>query len=195
MVPYRQLSYAVAVANQGGVQAASEKIAISQPALSNAIQKVEKEYGLKIFIRDRPNKLALTSVGRRFIAQTKRLIENAEDLFNLPFASTELGVLTVADIAKVRRTFKDATRYSYSNGSASISLNVNKRKGANLVESMEQIDAVVERIRPTLPPSVTLSYINNTAPLVLEQNLGLQGNMATAMVLVLIVVIASVGVR
>ncbi|MDA8617038.1 efflux RND transporter permease subunit [Gammaproteobacteria bacterium] len=130
-----------------------------------------------------------------FSVKVPGLIENAEDLFNLPLASTDLGVLTVADIAKVRRTFKDATRYSYSNGYASISLNVNKRKGANLVESMEQIDAVVERIRPTLPPSVTLSYINNTAPLVLEQNLGLQGNMATAMVLVLIVVIASVGVR
>ena len=130
-----------------------------------------------------------------FSVKVPGLIENAEDLFNLPLASTDLGVLTVADIAEVRRTFKDATRYSYSNGSASISLNVNKRKGANLVESMEQIDAVVERIRPTLPPSVTLSYINNTAPLVLEQNLGLQGNMATAMVLVLIVVIASVGVR
>ncbi|MDB2504757.1 efflux RND transporter permease subunit [Gammaproteobacteria bacterium] len=130
-----------------------------------------------------------------FSVKVPGLIENAEDLFNLPVASTDLGVLTVADIAEVRRTFKDATRYSYSNGSASISLNVNKRKGANLVESMEQIDAVVERIRPTLPPSVTLSYINNTAPLVLEQNLGLQGNMATAMVLVLIVVIASVGVR
>ena len=130
-----------------------------------------------------------------FSVKVPGLIENAEDLFNLPLASTDLGVLTVADIAKVRRTFKDATRYSYSNGSASISLNVNKRKGANLVESMEQIDAVVERIRPTLPPSVTLSYINNTAPLVLEQNLGLPGNMATAMVLVLIVVIASVGVR
>jgi len=130
-----------------------------------------------------------------FSVKVPGLIENAEDLFNLPLASTDLGVLTVADIAEVRRTFKDATRYSYSNGSASISLNVNKRKGANLVESMEQIDAVVERIRHTLPPSVTLSYINNTAPLVLEQNLGLQGNMATAMVLVLIVVIASVGVR
>ena len=130
-----------------------------------------------------------------FSVKVPGLIENAEDLFSLPLASTDLGVLTVSDIAEVRRTFKDATRYSYSNGSVSISLNVNKRKGANLVESMEQIDAVVERIRPTLPPSVTLSYINNTAPLVLEQNLGLQGNMATAMVLVLIVVIASVGVR
>jgi multidrug efflux pump len=60
---------------------------------------------------------------------------------------------------------------------------------------MEQVDEVVDRIRPTLPPSVSLSYINNLAPLVLEQNLGLQGNMATAMVLVLLVVIASVGVR
>ncbi len=130
-----------------------------------------------------------------FAVKVPGLIETADDLFDLPLAANDLGVLTVADIAEVKRTFKDATRYSFSNGSASISLNVNKRKGANLVESMEQIDEVVERIRPTLPPAVTLSYINNTAPLVLEQNLGLQGNMATAMVLVLIVVIASVGVR
>lgn len=130
-----------------------------------------------------------------FSIKVPGLIENADDLFDLPLASTSLGVLTVADIADVRRTFKDATRYSYSNGSASISLNVQKRKGANLVQTMEQIDAVVQDIRPSLPPAVTLSYINNTAPLVLEQNLGLQGNMATAMILVLIVVIASVGVR
>jgi multidrug efflux pump len=60
---------------------------------------------------------------------------------------------------------------------------------------MEQIDIVVQGLRPSLPPAVSLSYINNTAPLVIEQNMGLQGNMATAMVLVLIVVIASVGVR
>lgn len=130
-----------------------------------------------------------------FSIKVPGLIETADDLFNLPLASTDLGVVTVSDIADVRRTFKDATRYSYANGSASISLNVNKRKGANLVEAMEQIDQVVTAMRPSLPPAVTLSYINNTAPLVVEQNLGLQGNMATAMVLVLIVVIASVGVR
>ena len=49
------------------------------------------------------------------------LIETADDLFNLPLASNELGVLTVSDIADVRRTFKDATRYSYANGEPSIS--------------------------------------------------------------------------
>lgn len=130
-----------------------------------------------------------------FSIKVPGLIEDADDLFNLPLDSSTLGVTTVADIAEVRRTFKDATRYSYANGSPSISLNVMKRKGSNLVEAMEQIDAVVSAMRPSLPPAVTLSYINNTAPLVIEQNLGLQGNMATAMMLVLIVVIASVGVR
>jgi multidrug efflux pump len=130
-----------------------------------------------------------------FSIKVPGLIENADDLFNLPLASNADGVLTVSDIADVRRTFKDATRYSYANGTASISLNVMKRKGTSVTEAMEQIDVVVQDLRPSLPPAVTLSYINNTAPLVIEQNMGLQGNMATAMILVLIVVIASVGVR
>ncbi|MDA1371794.1 MAG: efflux RND transporter permease subunit [Proteobacteria bacterium] len=130
-----------------------------------------------------------------FSIKVPGLIENAQDLFELPLASTNLGVVTVSDIADVRRTFKDATRYSYANGTQTISLNIMKRKGANLVQAMEGIDALVQEVRPTLPPAVTLSYINNSVPMVLEQNSGLSGNMATAMVLVLIVVIASVGVR
>jgi multidrug efflux pump len=130
-----------------------------------------------------------------FSVKVPGLIETANDLFDLPLASTNGGVLTISDIADVRRTFKDATRFSYANGSQSISLSVMKRKGANLVEAMEGLELLVEEIRPSLPPSVTLAYINNSVPVVLEQNLGLQGNMATAMVLVLIVVIASIGMR
>ena len=130
-----------------------------------------------------------------FPVKVPGLIENADDLFNLPLASNDLGVLTVSDLAEVRRTFKDATRYSYANHSQNISLNVMKRKGANLVEAFEQIDVIVEEMRPTLPPAVTMAYINNSVPIALEQNSGLSGNMATAMVLVLLVVIATVGVR
>ncbi len=130
-----------------------------------------------------------------FSVKVPGLIETANDLFNLPLASTDLGVLTVSDIADVRRTFKDATRFSYSNGTQTISLNVMKRKGANLIQAMEDIDSLVQEVRPALPPSVDLFYINNTVPLTLEQNAGLTGNMATAMALVLIVVIAAVGVR
>jgi len=79
LIPYRHLIYTLAVAEHGSVQAASNVIAISQPALSAAIQKVEQNYGLKIFLRDRPNKLVLTPDGKRFIARAKVLIENAEE--------------------------------------------------------------------------------------------------------------------
>ncbi|MBT8146015.1 MAG: efflux RND transporter permease subunit, partial [Gammaproteobacteria bacterium] len=130
-----------------------------------------------------------------FSVKVPGLIETSDDLFNLPIASDSMGVLTISDLAEVRRTFKDATRYSYANGYQSISLNINKRKGANLIEAMDQIEAIVDNIKPTLPPAVEIDYLNNTAPQVIEQNMGLQGNMATAMVLVLIVVIATVGIR
>jgi multidrug efflux pump len=130
-----------------------------------------------------------------FSVKVPGLIETSDDLFNLPIASSAQGVLTVSDVAQVRRTFKDSTRFAYANGYQSISLNVNKRKGANLIQAMEGIETIVEAMRPSLPPAVQIDYLNNTAPQVIEQNMGLQGNMATAMVLVLVVVVATVGIR
>jgi len=130
-----------------------------------------------------------------FAVKVPGLIETSSDLFNLPIASSSRGVLTISDIAEVRRTFKDATRYSYANNYQSIVINVSKRKSANLIEAMEEIDRVVQNAQPSLPPAIQINYLNNTAPIALEQTMSLQGNMATAMVLVLIVVIASIGVR
>ena len=79
MVPFRQLNYVVAVADYGSISAAAEKLAISQPAISAAIQKVEDEYQLKIFIRERPRRVVLSPVGRIFIAQARRLLESAQE--------------------------------------------------------------------------------------------------------------------
>lgn len=82
MIPFRQLAYIVAVADFGSISAASENLAISQPAISAAIQKVEDEYQLKLFIRERPHRLVLSPVGRRFIARARRLLENAQEFDN-----------------------------------------------------------------------------------------------------------------
>ncbi len=60
------------------MQTAAEKIAISQPAISAAIKKLEADYKLKLFLQNRPHKLVLTPDGRRFIAQARRLLESAE---------------------------------------------------------------------------------------------------------------------
>ncbi|ALO45705.1 efflux RND transporter permease subunit [Pseudohongiella spirulinae] len=130
-----------------------------------------------------------------FSVKVPGLIETAEDLFDLPVAATQDGVIVLSDLAEVRRTFKDAERYAYANGQRAISLDVQKRKGANLIQAMDKIDLLVRELRTRTPPAVEITYLNNTIPLVIEQNSGLQGNMATAMILVLVVVIAAVGVR
>ena len=79
MIPYRQLAYIIAVADYGSISSAAENLAISQPAISAAIQKVEEEYQLKLFIRERPHRVVLSPVGRRFIARARRLLENAQE--------------------------------------------------------------------------------------------------------------------
>ena len=79
MLPFRQLNYVVAVADYGSISAAAENLAISQPAISAAIQKVEAEYQLKIFIRERPHRVVLSPVGRSFIARARRLLESAQE--------------------------------------------------------------------------------------------------------------------
>lgn len=130
-----------------------------------------------------------------FSVKVPGLIETAEDVYQLPIAANQDGVVVLSDLAEVRRTFKDADRYAYANGDRAISLDVQKRKGANLIQAMDKIDVIVQDMRTRIPPAVEITYLNNTIPLVIEQNSGLQGNMATAMVLVLVVVIAAVGVR
>jgi len=79
MIPYRQLAYIAAVADYGSISAAAKNLAISQPAISAAIQKVETEYQLKLFIRERPHRVVLSPVGRRFVARARRLLESAQE--------------------------------------------------------------------------------------------------------------------
>ena len=41
-----------------------------------------------------------------FSVKVPGLIETSDDLFNLPIASSNMGVLTISDVAEVRRTFQ-----------------------------------------------------------------------------------------
>ncbi len=79
MVPLRQLSYLVAVADNGSISAAAKRLGISQPAISAAIQKIEADFELNLFIRERPHRLTLTPVGRQFASRARRLLESAQE--------------------------------------------------------------------------------------------------------------------
>ena len=135
-----------------------------------------------------------TGTGRMAV-KVPSVIETAQDIFDLPIKANGDSVVTLADVATIRRTFKDRQHYARVNGNNTISINVTKRAGANVVDTVAQVKDVVEGHRPTLPAKVQLFYTQDQAPFALSQVTELEGNIATALVLVMVLVVAAIGLR
>ena len=73
-VSVRQVAYALAVAEQGGVSAAAAALHVSQPALSVAIAGLEEHLGKPLFIRRKGEPVVLTSFGRGFVAEAAQVL-------------------------------------------------------------------------------------------------------------------------
>jgi len=72
-----QLRYAVAVARTGNFSRAAEHCHVSQPSLSQQIQKLEAELGERLFDRLK-RRARLTAAGERFLVRATRILEEAE---------------------------------------------------------------------------------------------------------------------
>lgn len=71
---YTQLKAFHAVAAQGGFSKAADKLALTQPAISDQIRKLEEAYGSELFLRRRGG-TELTPFARKLYAVTERMFE------------------------------------------------------------------------------------------------------------------------
>jgi LysR family hydrogen peroxide-inducible transcriptional activator len=87
----RDLKYIVEVAREKNFARASEKVFVSQPALSMQIKKLEDSLGVNIFERDKQNFL-ITPIGQEIIKRAEIILQESEEIksiaknFNDPFA-------------------------------------------------------------------------------------------------------------
>lgn len=79
----RQLEYFVAVCECGSIALASEKVHVSSPSISAAINQLEAEFGLPLFARQHAQGLSPTLAGRQMMAQAKKVLSEADRLNNL----------------------------------------------------------------------------------------------------------------
>ena len=135
-----------------------------------------------------------TGTGRMAV-KVPSVIEAAADIFDLPVKAGTDSVVTLADVADIRRTFKDRQNYARVDGSDAISINIIKRQNASVVATIDQVKEVVEGYRPKLPAKVKLFYTQDQAPFARSQVTELQGNIVTALVLVMVLVVAAMGLR
>ncbi|MYD43403.1 MAG: efflux RND transporter permease subunit [Gammaproteobacteria bacterium] len=123
------------------------------------------------------------------------VVENAQHLLQLPVFVDGDTVVTLADIATVRRAFKDRTNYTRNNGKETITVFVYRRVGANTIEAARQVRAAVAAFREGLPSNVEVFISRDASTFDEQQITELEGNIVTALFLVLAVVIPSVGIR
>ena len=131
----------------------------------------------------------------RFSVKLPGLIEDYQDLFNLPLRATSEGVVKLGDVADVHRTFKDASTITRVDGKPAISIEVSKRAGANMIEVANAVRAIMDAERKHLPPGIELVTTFDQSPFSLQMVSELEGNILAALVLVLVVVVAALGLR
>ncbi len=131
----------------------------------------------------------------RFAVKVPGLFETAKDVLDLPIKVSGDGIIKLADITTVNRTFKDAENFARINGNPGLALEIKKRLGANIIETIDNVRRIVTERQADWPKSVHVSFIQDESKNIRVMLDDLQNNILSAILLVMIVVVAALGLR
>jgi len=138
---------------------------------------------------------ALESGDGRFAIKVPGLLEEVEDIIDLPLVVQGDRVVKIGDVAEVRRTFKDRQNLARVEGKPAVVLEVSKRTGSNIIDTIAQVRQVVEAERANWPEGVAVGYSQDKSEDIRGMLDDLENNLALAVVLVLVIVLGSLGWR
>ena len=131
----------------------------------------------------------------RFQVNVPSVFDSLEDINNLPIKVSGNSVVTLTDVAEIRRTFKDRSGYSRINGMPAVSIDIKKRSGTNVIDTNKKVKALIAEEQKRFPPGIDVIYSRDNADWALDMISETEGNVLTAVVIVMIVVLAALGFR
>ncbi|NBR51689.1 MAG: efflux RND transporter permease subunit, partial [Alphaproteobacteria bacterium] len=131
----------------------------------------------------------------RFSLSVPGLVESEADIRQIPIKSRGDAVVQLSDIAEVRRTFKDQDVYARFNGEPTISIEVVKRLGANIVETTQQVRTLSKEYTADWPETIEVDFSSDISDFIFEMIGSLETSISNAIMLVMILVIAALGLR
>lgn len=138
---------------------------------------------------------SLKSARGSFAVKVPGLFETSEDILGMPLKTSGDSVITVGDIASVRRTFEDRESYARLNGRPAISLEIKKRLGENIIETVNEVKALVKEEQKSWPANIELTFSNDESRNIRNMLTDLQNNVLSAVLLVMIIVVGALGLR
>ncbi|MDB5424343.1 MAG: AcrB/AcrD/AcrF family protein, partial [Phenylobacterium sp.] len=137
----------------------------------------------------------LRSGAGQFAVKVPGVVQNPQDILSLPIKKNGDRLVTVGDIGQVRRTFKEPAFITRFNGQPAVALDVSKRSGANVLETVKTIRKVVAEEQPRWPPTVKVDYTYDNSDFIGRTLTVLESGILSASLLVMMIIVASLGIR
>ncbi|MFP7672950.1 efflux RND transporter permease subunit [Marivita sp. S0852] len=141
----------------------------------------------------------LRSTQGTFSVKVPSSFDDQTDVYDLPVKVNGDRVVTLGDLATINLTFEDREGTARFNGEKTLALQVVKGKGFNLIDTADQVKATVAAAEAGWPPelraAVEVGSSNDQSRIVDSMVRQLEGSVLTAVALVMIVVLASLGLR
>jgi multidrug efflux pump len=138
---------------------------------------------------------ALEGQTGRFAVKVPSLIEHPQDALRVPVVATAGAAVTLGDLAEIKPTFKDATSVTRVNGKPAMTIEVSKRTGANLIETVDAVKATVATLQKTWPQAVHVTFTQDKSKMIRQMLADLQNSVATGVLLVAVVILFALGFR
>ncbi len=131
----------------------------------------------------------------KFAVKVPGVVEEPEDILALPVKRNGDRLITVGDIGDVRRTFKEHTFITRFNGAPAFSVDVAKRSGANILDTVAEVRKVVTEEQKRWPETISASYIYDESDFIGRTLVVLESGLLSATILVMVIIVASLGIR
>ncbi len=124
---------------------------------------------------------------------------DVSDIYELPVKTNGERIVTLGDLAEINFTFEDRAGTARFDGENTVALQVVKGKGYNIIDTVEQIKETLAKAQEKWPEelqaAVHVGTSNDQSRTVGSMVSQLEGSVLTAIALVMIVVLASLGSR
>lgn len=131
----------------------------------------------------------------RLALKVPGIIESLEDVMNMPVKVDEDRVVTFGDVAWINPTYKEPEGFARIDGQPAVVLEISKRAGANIIATINAVRERLAQADDLLPEQLRFTTILDESTTVENMLTELLNNVLTAVVLVLIVVVAAMGWR
>ncbi len=131
----------------------------------------------------------------RFSIKVPGIIEDLDDLLEMPVKTDGQNTVTFQDVATLRRTYKDPDNYARLDGNPAVALEISKRSGANIIQVVDEVTALVLAEQATWPSNLNVTITQDNSKQVRTMLTDLANNVAISVILVMIITLALLGVR